>query len=41
MIAANFVEKRFGHLAAGAVMNADEKNFLFHGIALFMKVFGC
>jgi hypothetical protein len=30
MITANFVEKRFRHLAAGAVVNTDEENFLFH-----------
>ena len=30
MIATDIVEKRFGHLAAGAVMGTDEENFLFH-----------
>ncbi len=30
IIAADIVEKRFGHLAAGAVMDTDEENFLFH-----------
>ena len=30
MIAANFVKKRFRHLAAGAVMDTDEQDFLFH-----------
>ena len=31
LAAANMVEKGFGHLAAGAVMNADKQDFLFHG----------
>jgi hypothetical protein len=30
IISANFVEKRFGHLAAGAIVNTDKENFLFH-----------
>jgi len=30
IILANFVEKRFGHLAAGAIVNTDKENFLFH-----------
>jgi hypothetical protein len=30
MVAANFVEKRFGDLAAGAVVDTDEEHFLFH-----------
>ena len=28
--AADLVEKGFGHLAAGAVMDTDEQDFLFH-----------
>jgi hypothetical protein len=30
LFAAKLIEKRFGHLAAGAVMNTDEQDFLFH-----------
>ena len=30
IIATNIVEKCFSHLAAGAVMDTDEENFLFH-----------
>ena len=30
MIAANLFQKRFRHLAAGAVMDTDEQDFLFH-----------
>jgi hypothetical protein len=30
MIATDSVEKRFGDLAAGAVMDTNEENFLFH-----------
>ena len=36
MIAANFIKKRFGHLAAGAVMNANKKDFLFHRVGRFI-----
>ena len=30
LLAAKLVQERLGHLAAGAVVNADEKDFLFH-----------
>ena len=30
IIAANLFQKRFRHLAAGAVMDTDEQDFLFH-----------
>jgi hypothetical protein len=30
LFAANVVQKSLGHLAASAVMNADEQDFLFH-----------
>ena len=31
-VAAKVIEPRFGHLAAGAVVDADEQDFLFHGL---------
>jgi len=35
IIAADFVEKGFRHLAAGAVVNTDEENLLFHNDDFF------
>jgi hypothetical protein len=31
VVGADLIEKGFGHLAAGAVVDANEKDVLFHG----------
>ena len=31
LVAADLVEEGLGHLAAGAVVDADEQDFVFHG----------
>jgi len=33
--AANLVQERLGHLAAGAVMDANKQDTLFHGLIYF------
>jgi len=35
--ASEAIEERLGHLASGAVVNADEQDFLFHSVRLRMQ----
>ena len=40
LVAANLVEKRLGHLTAGAIVDANEQDFLFHNqvvVGLFSR----